>query len=215
MEVGKILLLAFGVVVSFVTYLIARLQEGSFTYPKTIVLVGVGAFALASGLSALFSSAPLVSFFGLAFDKGTFVHTLLLCMMLVLGALIAGKVAQATKLYKYLIISACVVGIFQFASLVLQKFGIGQSFFGSPLASIFGSWNDLGIYFGLITIVSVFALELAHIRARARTIAIITLALSLFMMIVVNVLLVWVVTDLLHFSYLFIRLSQNKHIGGM
>lgn len=194
LEIGKTLLLACGVVVSLVTYLIARLQEGSFTYPKTIILAAVGAVVLTSGLSALFSSAPLISFFGLAFDKGTFVHTLLLCMMLVLGMLIAGKVSHATKLYKYLIISATIVGVFQFASLVLQKFGIGQSFFGSPLTSILGNWNDLGIYFGLITIVSVFALELAHIRARARTTAIITLALSLFMMIVVNVLLVWVVT---------------------
>ena len=116
LEIGKTLLLACGVVVSLVTYLIARLQEGSFTYPKTIILAAVGAVVLTSGLSALFSSAPLISFFGLAFDKGTFVHTLLLCMMLVLGMLIAGKVSHATKLYKYLIISATIVGVFQFAS---------------------------------------------------------------------------------------------------
>ncbi len=214
MEVGKTLLLAFGVVVSFVTYLIARLQEGSFTYPKTIIFLGVGGLVLTSGLSALFSSASLISFVGLAFDKGTFVHTLLLCMMLVLGALIAGKVAQATKLYKYLIVGACAVGVFQVASLLLQKFGVGQSFFGSPLASILGSWNDLGIYFGLITIVSVFALELAHIRARAKMIASITLGLSLFMMIVVNVPLVWVVTGFISLLVFIYTLVANRAHPG-
>ena len=212
LEVGKTLLLAFGVVVSLVSYLIARLQEGSFSYPKTIIFAGVGALVLTSGLSALFSSAPSVSFVGLAFDKGTFVHTLLLSMMLVLGALIAGKVAHVTKLYKYLIVGAGIVGVFQVVSLVLQKFGVGQSFFGSPLTSILGNWNDLGIYFGLITIVSVFALELAHIRARAKMIASITLGLSLFMMIVVNVPLVWVVTGFIALLvFIYTLVSKRVH----
>ena len=94
-EASKGLLLVVGLAVAIITWAAARFSDGKINIPKSgLLLSGLG-LVLVFFLSALFSSASSVSFFGTVFDLGTFWFICALFLVMLFTAMTVKDVKYA------------------------------------------------------------------------------------------------------------------------
>ena len=121
--------------------------------------------------------------------------------------------SRKTITYSFLVllITFPIIAIFQ----LIRLFDPSQSFFGTfsgTTASLLGSWNDLGVYCGLMTLFAFLTLELLPLEALMKGMLIAVIAISLFFLSIINFSLIWYVlgiTALIFFVYNF-SLRRSK-----
>src|SRR3989344_1959087 len=85
LDIGRGLIFSMGVAVSFLLWLFARMKEGRFFFPRSLLLASMGGVAISVVLAAFFSEVPGVSFIGLGGALGTVSSILSLCVALLLS----------------------------------------------------------------------------------------------------------------------------------
>lgn len=188
---GKTILISVFTAVLLILWLLARLKEGSFSVSKNAIWVAGVSIPVIYLLSTLFSSSILNSFNGQGFDIGTsgFVLTLFVLMFLVASVLNNKK-----KIYYFLmaILSSFVIlSLFQILRLVvgpnLLPFGLS---IGST-SNLIGKWNEVSIFYGLVSVLSIWVIDFTENSKKIKTFGYITLILSLFFVALVNFSLTW------------------------
>ena len=84
LDVGKSALFSVGVLVSFILWLIARLESGEVSVPWNFTLLSLAGLLLVLAIAAATSPSPLVSFLGMGWETGTVFSILIFALALFL-----------------------------------------------------------------------------------------------------------------------------------
>lgn len=184
----KVLILAMGAIVAFVAYVIACLIRGSITVPPLKLLGAVWLLPLAYLLSTLFSGVhPLSAVFGVEIETDTLAFVLVLALLSSLAAL-ALRGARDFKTFYALVGGGILVALVAQLGIIIAARFIPTL---APTGNLVGGFGDLGMLAGLGIVLSLLALRSLDLSKRLRYLAWIAIALSLFVLALVNSFVIW------------------------
>lgn len=189
---AKFLLLGGVLGASFVFWVIGRLKEGVITFPHSSFFVFAAAIPIVYFLSSFFSEPASSSFLGRGMEEDTFAAAMLLYMFFILSAML---LHTRTRMLATLLATLFSFGVLAFFLAVrffvgdsLLSFGIFNDLSANPV----GKWNDLGIFLGLIALLSLTGIEFLPFAGRVFKIFLgFLLILSLFFLSIVDFYLAW------------------------
>lgn len=196
LEASKGFLISVGITLSVFFWLIARLGEGKFSVPKDKVLLFGAMIPVSFLIASFFSSSLYISLFGSGFEVGTFGTMLILFILFFLSSLYFQTEKRITYFLNILFISAGVLMVFELVNMFIGFGKFSKLFIGISSGNLLGSWSDFAIFFGLITLLSLFAVEFRKTALWKRVALYILLALGVFFLIVINIPLVWLLVGL-------------------
>lgn len=215
-ETSKGLLLVIGLSISIIFWILARFYDGKISLPKSwLLLSGVG-IVLIFLISALFSSSPEVSMFGIMLDVGTFYFMLGAFFLMFFSSIFFKNKVNVKKVFFGLIVFSVILFIFQGLRLFLPEL-LSLGVLGAKTDNILGSWNAFGIFVGFFSVVSLFIIEFFSVSKIIKWILGILLIFSIFLIMAVNLPLIWALLGflaLLIFSYK-VSFFSNKRLEGV
>jgi tetratricopeptide (TPR) repeat protein len=193
-DVWKSVLLSTFTAIAFFLWLIARLKDGTFIFPKSIVLLSGAVIPVVFLLSSIFSKIPSVSFVGLGYEIGTLSSIVLLFIVLFLSSVFFQLKKRLFKLYSAIFLSAFIAFAYQLVNFIFLNFSLPFAhLFKSLPYNLVGKWTDFAIFFGLILILSLIALELLSLNKKTKILLRFALVISTLVLILVNFHLLWLV----------------------
>jgi len=210
LNVAKGSLLAIAVSASFLVWLLARLREGTILAPKSFLLVGAATVTAVFLVASVLSPAMKVSLWGLGSETGTFAAFLILFLLMFLSSVFFQNVDRILYAYSAFVLSALVLALYQGLRLVFGTDFLSFGIFTTETSNLLGKWNDLGIFFGLTTILSLITLEGLPLNKFSRLILYIILTISLLFLAVVNFLSVWIIAGLFALGLFVYNVSKGK-----
>ncbi|HEC30524.1 MAG TPA: tetratricopeptide repeat protein, partial [Candidatus Yonathbacteria bacterium] len=197
LDIAKTSLISIIVVVAFFLWLIARLKDGRFIFPKSTILVSAGAIVLVFIISAIFSGSLGNSFVGLMSELGTASSVLIMVLLLFLSSIFFQDNARIFYLYGAFLVVATLSFIYLVVFQVIPAlFGVNilpNEFIGSLPTNLIGKWSDVAVFFGLTGIISLATIELFPGQKLSRWIVYGGLGVSILGLIAINFALVWIV----------------------
>lgn len=210
----KVVLVALAAFVPLIMWTRDKFKEGSLMYPNSHVLWLVLLLPVAYLVSALLSGDMSNSIIGAGYENGTLLFMLLLVALFVGVSVIFTSVSAVAKMLFAIVSSFGVLAFVQVARLVFGAGNVLPSVFSAdPTATLIGSWNDLAVFSGLMVITSIVALIYAPRTKLMRALMYVNLATALFLLVVVNLKVVWVMLALLSLV-LFVYFMATKRVDG-
>lgn len=192
LEASKGFLVSVGATLSLFFWLISRLGDGRFLIPKDKLLLVGAAIPLIFLISSFFSSSLYVSLFGSGFEVGTFGSVLVLFIVFFLSSLYFQSEKRLWYFIWSLFLSASVVSVFLLINIFIGFNTILPGFFqGVSQGNLIGSWNNFGLFFGMMVLLSLFTLELLHTKGVFKVIQYVVLSLGVLFLIIINAPFVW------------------------
>ncbi|MBX4209430.1 tetratricopeptide repeat protein [Candidatus Parcubacteria bacterium] len=215
LQTGKSAAILYGIVIALALWLIARLKDGVFEVPKTILYAAGGAFAAAYAASALVSANGAASLAGHGFELGTLAFFLPSLVLFMLVPLVTRTEKQIFYSYTTLLVSFLAIALFHVIRFIAGPDALS---FGGLLAgataNLIGKWNDVAIFFGLGAVLSLVALERATLSRLFKGLVYAALVLSLAMLVVINFSPVWAALAILSLVFFIYELSYGKRSGS-
>ncbi|KKT77670.1 MAG: hypothetical protein UW74_C0036G0004 [Candidatus Giovannonibacteria bacterium GW2011_GWC2_44_8] len=186
---SKSYLVYFGVLIIGIIYFISALQSGEIKIPKSLMGVFLLVFIASVAVSGLISKSTHVSFSGIGSEPGTLSAIGIFALTLIFAFLIIDSEEKTFRTILALLGSFLVLAIFQIFQTLL-KVPLWSLVGGAATANLFGSWNELGIFSGLVVLLSSIFLEFLP-RSYLKTALWVILISSLILTALVNLSLVW------------------------
>src|ERR1035437_9798559 len=203
-------LVIFGVLLAVILYIISRLKAKSFewiTHPLSYLGIIFVVFLL---ISSVTSGNFMVSFFGQGFEYGTAAFLIILCLVAWLSTLFSSRnSSRALSLYTAVLASFVFLVIFQIVKLA-DPTALSFGFFTGATSTPIGSWYDLGIFSGVIFILTAFAFPYFTMSRTIKCILGILFAISFFFLILVDLPLIWFSIALVFLALIFHRYFNEK-----
>lgn len=214
----KFSVLSISVALSLVVYTIFLLRDGFVALPKTRVWIGIGAVLCMTLLSGLFSPVSEVSFLGAGGEIGTVFATLVFIILFTLALLTIRSRDHILYMYLGLSGAGLILAIHYLVNLVALHMGstiFSLAFFTNTTVNSIGQWNEFGVFYGLIAILSLLMLLLGPKARPLSILSMVFLVTSLVMIAIVDFAFVWWavgIFSLLLFVYMisFGRAAQKK-----
>lgn len=185
-DFSKAMLVYIGVSVTLILFIATRISKGSILIPKSFILLSLSLVSLASLTSALFTGHMKLSLIGAGYETGTFVSFLFLTIIALLVPVMFRTINHISLLYKTVFLSALVLFAVQFLH---TAFGLPLppwDMFQNRIASVAGSWTDVGIFFGFVILLALSSIELRGEGRKVRTFLWVVLGTSLVAVVFVN-----------------------------
>lgn len=189
-ETSKGLLLVIGLSVSIIFWAIDRFFDGNVVIPKSAALLAALGVVLAFLLSALFSGATKVSFFGTMLDTGTFWFIFGAFLLMFMSSIVFRDPRAAKMLMLGTIFSSAVVLFFQIAHLLLPQV-LSLGVLVGKTDNTLGSWSTLGLFAVFSAIMSLLVLEFFSITRGLKWVLQVLIVLSLIVIATVNYPFIW------------------------
>lgn len=217
-EVTKGLLLVVGLSICVFFWAIARFSDGKISLPKSWCLVSGAGVILVFFLSALFSKASQMSFFGLMFDVGSFWFIFAGFLLMFYSSVVFRDSKKARAVLLGIILSSAVVLIFQiFRFFMPETLSLGVLIKNDRTSNIFGSWNAFGLFAGFSGLTSLLVIEFFPVIKIVKWILRILILISMALIAVVNFSFVWIllgISSLIIFVYKVSITSKGKNEEG-
>lgn len=214
-ETSKGLLLVVGLAACIVFWSLARFFDGKIILPRSICLLGGAGVVLAIFLSAIFSKASQVSFFGTMFDISTFWFIFSGFLLMLMSSIILLDHKRARVVLFGAIVSSAVVFTIQIVHLFVPSISLG--ILVDKTSNLLGSWNAFGLFAGFSALMSLLVVEFFPATKIEKLLLQALVIFSLFFVAAVNFLLVWEllgIFSLIIFVYkVSINSRQNKDEG--
>lgn len=210
-EFNKIIVLVTGVFIALTFWCLARIRDGKLEFPSTLFSSSALLVVIVYLLSSLFSGNKINSLIGQGFELGTFGLVFVGFALMLATSIIFRTKDKIFYSYIALFISFILIFLFQTARLFLGGDLLSFGIFKDVTFNTVGKWNDLGIYFGLIAIMSVITLELAKLGKIMRSFLYFASLASLFFIALINFKVVWFVTGV--FAIMFFVYSFSLRRG--
>ena len=197
LEASKGFLISVGATLALFFWLIARLGEGKFSFPKDKLLIAGAAIPVVFLLSSFFSSSKYVSLFGSGFELGTFGSMLVLFIIFFLSSIYFQTEKRIWSFFLALLIGGAVIALFEVINMFVGfgRFAPGM-LKGISSGNLVGSWTDFAILSGLLVLVSLATIEFLRTKGFLLVVQYFLIVTGLFFLIVINVPLVWVLVSL-------------------
>lgn len=212
LELNKAFLFYFLVILASLFWFISILQKAGLRLPKSAALLAFAAVIAVWAASSFFSPNQNLSLLGAGQEIGTFFSLVLLGLALLLTSAIFQSEIKATIFYAALFASSLLVFLFQFLRAGFNITLFPWNIFPAKISNTIGTWNEVGIFFGLIALLAVVFLELLPMGKRVKPLLFLILAVSLIGIAFVNFATVWVVFGSLLVVFL-IYFFSNSHIS--
>lgn len=221
-EFSKVLIVVFGVLISLVFWSLTRIKEGRFEFYATLLSSSALFVIFIYFLSSIFSGNKINSLIGHGFELGTFGLVFVGFVLMFMASSIFRTKDKIFYSYIGLLISFLVIFLFQTARLIWGADFLSFGIFKDTTSNMIGKWNDLGIYFGLITMLSIVTLQLAKLGKLMRLFLYFASFASLFFISLVNFKVVWFVIGLFALLFFIYSISlrrseannaRNSHTG--
>lgn len=196
LDVSKGFLFSFGVILSFLAFIIARLVEGSFTLPRTRILAAASLIPVSFIVASILSPNFRVSFWGNSFDVVTGAGSALLFILVVLATSFFKDTNRIKGLYSAFFRGFIFLSIFQIAYIFIPFNQFFAKLFMQASPSLIGGWNDLAIFTGAIVILALMTLTKHSISKGLKRLATTSLVLGLITLVIVNTIAIWIMVGL-------------------
>ncbi len=197
LDASKGFLLSIGMALSLFFWLIARLGEGRFSFPKEKLLLAGAGIVLVFLVASFFSSSHYVSLFGGGFEIGTFGSMLILFILFFLSSIYFQTEKRIWQFYGALFLGAFILAVFEFVHVFIGVDRMLPGLLGGIASgNLVGSWNDFGLFFGLVAILSLFTLEFLHTRVLYRVLHYFLLISGMLFLMIINVPIIWLLVGL-------------------
>lgn len=196
-----------------VLFLAGVIKEGNISIPKSFTLLGFGAILIAYILSGIFSENPSLSLLGQGFEMDTALFALIGVLLSILVPLAFKQKTSLFNIYIALIAAffvAALWNIIRFFAPDILSFGV----LTTNVSNLVGTWNDLGVFAGFITILSLISLGVLEARGIWRAILYVSLALGVFFLSAVNFNILWWIVAFFSLAFFLYSLSYARHRGG-
>lgn len=178
--------------VALTIWAVARIWERRMTLPMSgILAVGI-LLPIAYAVSAIVSGGSVGSFVGTGVERDTVAAMILWLASMAGAAAIFSSGRLVVSAYRALLVALGIVGLFQIGRLLLGPDILFGNVLIGPAASIVGSWHDLGILLGFSVVLVAAVLGSLTNRGIWRFIAYAVLAISLSLLVIVNLRDVWI-----------------------
>jgi len=210
LDYGKVIVTIAAVSLAILFFSLSILRSGTLRVFVPLPLIALWVVAVVAVLSAIFSGDASDALFGDLFEVNTAVFLLLLAFVGSLTSLMKLSKMSIMRLYIYLTASAALLGIFHVARVLVGADTLSLGLFGSSVSTTVGSWNDLGLFFGLSVLLSMVALEQLPLTKWGRIVFSVGVLLSLLMLAVINFKAVWWVLGLVSLVMLMYSLVKDR-----
>lgn len=162
-------------------------------------------------ISAVFSKNTGLSFVGRDFGIDTVLSIVSLFLLLLLIGIHFQSKQKMLFAYTAVFASFIILFVIQLLQLlvpVLPSLG----FFAQNTTTVIGKWNDLSIFAGLITILSIIALQFLKLEKKPKMFVNTTLAVGLVTLVIVNFVVAWyavAIFSLIVFIYIVVIKNQG------
>lgn len=206
----KTVLVFIGVLVAALFLLISRLRDGQITLPVNKVIFALWALPVVYFLSAIFSSNFRFSISGYSFNVDTFSFVALMALFVTSIVMLMRTKEQILTSYIILFASFVVVWIFQGLRLIFGPEFLSLNIHTLSTSNILGKWNDLAIFFGLATIMSLVTLASLQLSKTYSKILYGMLFISLLFLAIVNLMIVWVIVGIFALGFFVHSIFSGK-----
>ena len=208
--VSKGFLFSIGILLSLFFWLLARIIEGKISVPKSGILLSSLVLAAVYLLASLLSPAKTISLWGQGFEVDTFVSILTFVLAMFLASVFfSAEKKRIFDLQILLVLSFALLSVFWILDMIFGFSASWPAFFGnSGSGNLFGSFNDLAIFAGLVAIISLIALESLLLTKYSRLTAGLVLLLSLFTAAAIGFQAVWLAIGVLALIFFIYRMSN-------
>ena len=189
----KLFLLIFGVILTTLFWCIARLKGNGITIPKSLILIPILLLPIIALTSSFFSGNFLNSVVGQGFAVDTVLMISILSTSFFIGAFLFNSKDKIIKFYLILTASSLIFFLYQFARIFFGGDFLSFGMFFGNTANTLGKWNDVAVFSGLITLLSLTTLNMLRPKGLLKVIFYTSLVVSLLMLIVVNFKMVWLI----------------------
>jgi tetratricopeptide (TPR) repeat protein len=207
-------LIIFCVLVSSILYMISRIKAKSFEWvANPLSYIGV-ILALILAASSVWSGEFMKSFFGQGFEYLAAAFIIILIISARLSTIISSRnSSRALSIYAAVMGSFALLAIFQIIKLInpsALSFGL---FYGAASTPI-GSWYDLGIFSGVVFILSSLAFLYFPMNRIVKLVIGILCAISIFFLVIVGLPSIWFGIALVFLALIFQRYINEKRGGS-
>jgi len=214
-ETSKGLFLVIGLIVSVIVWTMARFADGHITVPRSIPLVAGAGVVVAYLLSAIFSDASSISFFGTMLDVGSFWYILAVYLLFLLSAIVFRDSKSARLLLFGILLTGTIILAFQALRIFLPT-QLSLGVLGDKTGNLIGSWNAFGIFAGMYVLAALFIIEFLKVPKQLKILLGVLSFFAMALMAIVNFPLIWAIFGvfaLLIFVYK-VSLNTNKRKEG-
>jgi len=206
----KYFVLVSGVVLAIFFYCLAILREGKFNFEIQWGVLSLWLIALISLASAMFSGDTKDALFGEGFSSGSAIFVAVIATIVSAGVILRHSKRTVLRLYSLLAGSALVLALFHLLRATFGSDTLAFSYFSNATGSPLGDWNSLAIFFGLIIILSLIALEQLTLSRSGKLLVAGLAVISLFILALVNFKIVWNLLLVISFMVLLYSLVRHR-----
>lgn len=208
----KVLVMVIGVFVALIFWILSKIKEGKLEFPATLFYSSALFVTFVYFLSSIFSVNKINSLIGYGFELGTFGLVFIGFALMFLSSSVFRTKDKIFYSYIALFISFVAIFIFQTGKLLFGADFLSFGIFNGVTSNMIGKWNDLGIYFGLVAILSIVTLELTKLGKLMRFFFFFASIVSLFFISLINFKFIWFVIG--SFAVLFFIYSISSRRGS-
>lgn len=210
LDYGKVIIALSATVLAIMFAALANLRSGSITIAAPWALLGLWLVAGIGVLAAIFSGDVTDAMVGDLFEVNSAIFLLLLALVASVTTLVQFTKVSIMRLYMFLTVSAGVLSLYHVSRLVFGPEFLSLGLFTGQVSTAIGSWNDLGLFFGLSILLCMVALEQLPLTRSGRITFTVGIVFSLLMLMVINFSAVWWVLGIVSLVMLMYGLVRDR-----
>ncbi len=210
---GKSILLITFVFLLLILWLFERIKNKDFSFSKNLIIISSVLVLLSYFLSSLFSGFVKATLFGYEFGVNSFSMILAFFLLMFFTARFFVEKKKIIYLYIGLLFSSIFLLFFHVLRLIFGPDFLSLGLLGTTTSNLVGAWNELGIFFGLVALLSLLTAVLIKENVVIRVVSWISLAISLFFLVLVNFTSVWWMLSLLSLLLIFYNWLGKRNLG--
>lgn len=207
-QFGTSLLFAFGVVFAILVYIVSGLVYGSLELPKAskYILSFIFVVPVVYTLAGISNGFSRMSFIGYTFDISTVGFMVLAFAYLFLVSLLFREDKRVFYSYLAFVVSSILLSIFLVIRIIYGVDVLSFGVFTSLTSTMIGSWNNVGIFFGIGALLSLLTYEMVSASKLMKVILTIALLLSMFFLSLVNFGVIWIILGITSFLFILYKI---------
>lgn len=216
---GKALFVIIATVIATVSYVVSIIRSGKIVAPKNLFFLSVLLLPVVFLISAIANGSSALSFLGYAIEQGTVIYVFFAALLLFLVSEVFDSKEQIFYGYLAFFGSFAVVAFFQLIRVLFGADVLSFGIFTSSITNLIGNWNDMGIFFGVSTILSLVSLEMLQMNKLFKALVYVAFVVSLFFLTIVNFVTIWAVLavfSMIFFVYIisFSRFAPSQEFAA-
>lgn len=206
-QFGKTVIFSIATIIIFSMWLLESLSKRRIRVPLGLIFYSSIAVLVFSLLSSLLSETTWRSIIGFGSESETFFFLLMLFLSMFLSYSFIKGEKKILSVYRLLSISALILFIFQALRIIIGPDFLSFGVLTSAASSLLGKWNDIGVFYGLVLILSMMRLMFLKEKGTNRWLSYIMFLFSILGIAIVNSLLIWITVGIFSLMILIYEIS--------